>query len=98
MTDGSDAKQTRWWQRLLDLAELHGDHEQQQIARAIGVGNSTVNGWKKGTLPRAESVLAAAKHYGVDPLELLRIAYLSEDEDPDPKDRRRIPNKPRRSL
>jgi hypothetical protein len=36
--------------------------------------------------------IAAAKHYGVDPLELLRIAYVDGDgpaEEPKPKNRRK---------
>ena len=83
---------TPWYRRLLALAELHGDHDQQQIAHAIGVTKGTVTGWKQGTPPKPDSVLAAAKHYGVDPLELLRIAYLDGDEpaeEPKPKNRRK---------
>jgi transcriptional regulator with XRE-family HTH domain len=83
---------TPWYQRLLDLAELHGDHQQQEIAEAIGVTKGTVTGWKHGTPPHPQSVLAAAEHYGVDPLEMLRIAYLPDDElaeEPKPKNRRR---------
>jgi len=49
---------TRWYQRLLDLAELHGDHDQQQIARAVGVTNGTVTGWKHGTPPKPDWVIA----------------------------------------
>jgi transcriptional regulator with XRE-family HTH domain len=89
---------TRWYQRLVDLAELHGDHDQQQIAHAIGVTKGTVTGWKQGTPPKPDSVLAAAKHYGVDPLELLRIAYLDGDEpaeEPKPKNRKRSRQPPR---
>jgi transcriptional regulator with XRE-family HTH domain len=94
---------TPWYRRLLALAELHGDHDQQQIAHAIGVTKGTVTGWKQGTPPKPDSVLAAAKHYGVDPLELLRIAYLDGNgppEEPKPKNRtkrqppRQAPNVP----
>jgi transcriptional regulator with XRE-family HTH domain len=79
---------TRWYQRLLDLSELHGDHDQSSIADAIGVTKGTVTGWKQGTPPKPDSVLAAAEHYGVDPLELLRIAYLP-DREPKPKNGRK---------
>jgi transcriptional regulator with XRE-family HTH domain len=59
---------------------------------AIGVTKGTVTGWKRGTPPHPQSVLAAAEHYGVDPLEMLRIAYLDGDEpaeEPKPKNRRK---------
>jgi transcriptional regulator with XRE-family HTH domain len=75
MTDTPARKPSRWYERLLALAELHGDHDQKGIARAIGVSKGTMTNWKQGAAPTAQSVIAAARHYGVDPLELLRIAY-----------------------
>jgi transcriptional regulator with XRE-family HTH domain len=94
MTDTPARKPSRWYERLLNLAELHGDHDQQEIARAIGVSKGTVSNWKQGTPPTAQSVIAAARHYGVEPLELLRIAY---DLDV-PSECRKRPIKPRQPL
>jgi transcriptional regulator with XRE-family HTH domain len=91
MADSPPRKQqTRWYQHLVVLAALHGDHDQQQIAKAVGVTKGTVTGWKQGTPPSPQSVIAAARRYGVDELELLRVAYLEPDEEPKPK-RRRLP-------
>jgi transcriptional regulator with XRE-family HTH domain len=75
------------------LAELAGDHTQQDIARTLNVSESTVTGWKEGRPPKPGNVIAAAKAYGVDALELMRIAYLSEDGEADPpaKGRQRKP-------
>jgi hypothetical protein len=35
------AKQTAWYRRLVTLAELSGDHAQQDIAKTFGVSKST---------------------------------------------------------
>ena len=67
---------TPWYRRLLALAELAGDHEQQDIARALGISGAAITRWKQGTPPSPENVKAAARVYGVDPLELLGIAYI----------------------
>lgn len=86
----SEHKQTPWFRRLLALAELKGDIRQEDIADRIGVSPGAVSSWKKGTLPKWEQVIDAARAYGVDELELLRIAYLP-DHPPGrtPKDRTR---------
>jgi len=34
--------------------------------------------WREGGPPRPENVKSAARAYGVDPLELMRVAYLSD--------------------
>jgi transcriptional regulator with XRE-family HTH domain len=86
-------RQTRWWRRLHALAELAGDSQQKDIAETVGVSAAAVTGWKKGTPPSIENVIAAARAYGVDPLDLVRIAFLEDEESapkaPAPRGRRR---------
>jgi transcriptional regulator with XRE-family HTH domain len=62
------------------LAELHGDHTQQDVARTLGVSKGAITSWKQGIRPDREQVKTAARVYGVDLLELLRIAYVDGDE------------------
>jgi transcriptional regulator with XRE-family HTH domain len=50
----------------------------RDVAHTLGVSKSAVTSWKEGTRPNPEQVKAAAAAYGVDPLELLHIAYLSD--------------------
>lgn len=69
-------KQTRWWRRLTALAELNGDHTQQEIAETLGVSPGAVSGWRYGRPPRAETVVHAAEVYGVDPGELLILTFI----------------------
>lgn len=71
---------TRWWRRLHALAELHGDVQQQEIARRLGVSDGAVAGWREGRPPKPENVKAAAIAYGADYAELLLIAYPLDDE------------------
>jgi transcriptional regulator with XRE-family HTH domain len=79
-------KQTPWYRRLLALAELGGDVTQDEIAERLHVSPGAVSAWKRGTPPKPESVITAAHEYGVDALEMLRIAYLSgSEDDPGPK-------------
>jgi transcriptional regulator with XRE-family HTH domain len=73
-------RRTPWYRRLLALAELGGDVTQEEIAERIGVSPGAVSSWKRGTLPKWEQVVDAAKAYGVEPLELMRIAYLAGEE------------------
>lgn len=72
---------TNWWKRLTALAELAGDGTQQEIAETLQVSPAAVSGWRHGGPPRPETVLAAARAYDADPLDLLRIAFI-EDEQP----------------
>jgi transcriptional regulator with XRE-family HTH domain len=77
---------TPWYRRLMALAELNGDRTQQDVAHTLGVSKAAVTSWKGGTRPDPEQVKAAARAYGADPLELMRIAYLDGDaEKPKPK-------------
>jgi transcriptional regulator with XRE-family HTH domain len=85
------------------LAELNGDHTQQDVAHTLGVSKGAITNWKGGMRPDPEQVKAAARAYGVDALELLRIAYLDGDEpaeEPKPKEPqeasapRQAPNRP----
>lgn len=77
---------TRWYRRLVALAELAGDHQQQDIAAALGVSKSTVTDWKKGTPPSPETIMAAFKAYDFDPHEQFDLAYIAEgSENRDPK-------------
>jgi transcriptional regulator with XRE-family HTH domain len=89
----SRGKQTRWWRRLHALAELAGDSQQKDIAETLGVSAAAITNWKQGQPPKAENVIAAARAYGVDPMELMRIAFLEEEESgpkaPAPRGRRR---------
>jgi hypothetical protein len=71
---------TPWYSRLTALAELNGDRTQQDVARTLGVSKGAITSWKGGTRPDPEQVKTAARVYGADPLELLRIAYLDSDE------------------
>jgi transcriptional regulator with XRE-family HTH domain len=90
-------KPTPWYRRLLALAELAGDRSQQDIAHTLGVSQSAITGWKQGTAPRPDQVKSAAAAYGADALDLLRIAYLSDD-DEEPNGRTKNPIKPRHPL
>ncbi|KLO31614.1 hypothetical protein ABW16_01955 [Mycolicibacter heraklionensis] len=83
----AEPQKTRWWKRISALAELHGDHTQQEIAESLGVSPGAVTGWRYGRPPRAETVVRAAEVYGVDPGELLILTFI------DPKK-----GKPRRSA
>lgn len=74
------SKLTSWYRRLLALAELHGDREQKDIAATLGVSPGTITVWKDGKLPNVRNILAAGRAYDVDPAELFRIAYLSDDD------------------
>lgn len=94
---------TPWYRRLVALAELAGDHTQQEIAETLGVSAAAVTGWKQGTPPRAETVVAAARAYDADATELLQIAFLDDDDLNHPKDKggrksRRIELSPRADL
>lgn len=82
---------TRWWKRLIALAELHGDHTQQEIAETLGVSPGAVSGWRYGRPPRAETVVHAARTYDTDPVELLKLVFV--DTDPAPKAKRRTPQR-----
>jgi transcriptional regulator with XRE-family HTH domain len=63
------------------LAELKGDITQQDIAERLEISGGAVSAWKnEGTLPDWQQVIAAARAYDADPLELMRIAFLSDDE------------------
>lgn len=82
---------TAWFRRLLDLAELAGDIDQQDIAQRIGVSKSAITSWKEGTEPRIDAVRSATKAYkefvdtDTDELfnELLHAAYpLNKGDDP----------------
>ena len=84
---------TPWYRRLMALAEIRGHRSQQDVAHALGVSKSAVTNWKNGVRPDPEQVKEAARVYDVDALELLRIAYLDEDEEPKPKKRRPGPNR-----
>jgi len=88
---------TAFYRRLLALAELHGDATQRDIANTVGVSPAAVTGWKDGTLPQPAQIKQIAAAYDADPLELMRIAYLSDGE---PKARRgaKTPIAPRESL
>jgi transcriptional regulator with XRE-family HTH domain len=72
-------KETKWWRRLRALAELAGDSQQKQIAETLGVSAAAVTSWRHGQPPSPDNVKAAAHAYGVDPVELLAIAYLDEE-------------------
>jgi hypothetical protein len=72
------AKHTAWFKWLVAIADRHGDHTQQDIARTLGVSKSTITGWAKGTPPNPENVLKAAERYGIDPAELFHIAYYTQ--------------------
>jgi transcriptional regulator with XRE-family HTH domain len=88
----SGEKQTRWWRRLHALAELAGDSQQKDIAETLGVSAAAVTGWKQGQPPKPANVIAAARAYGVDPMELMRIAFLEDESGPKapaPRGRRR---------
>ena len=71
---------TPWYRRLMALAELHGDRTQQDVAKRLGVSKGAVTSWKGGIRPDPEQVKTAVRVYGVDALELMRIAYLDGDE------------------
>jgi transcriptional regulator with XRE-family HTH domain len=73
-------KETKWWRRLRALAELAGDSQQKQIAETLGVSPAAVTSWRHGQPPSPDNVKAAAHAYGVDPLELMGIAYLDDEE------------------
>lgn len=101
----SKAQESRWWRRLRALGELAGDTRQQDIAERLGVSEAAVSGWKRGTPPRAETIVVAAEAYGVDPVELFRIAFVDEEPEPDPPKARRprtprpkIPLEPRQDM
>jgi transcriptional regulator with XRE-family HTH domain len=72
---GKRQRPTRWYQRLVALGDVAGDHTQQDIATRLGVSPGAVSAWKRGTLPAIETVLAAARAYGVDEIELIRVVY-----------------------
>ncbi len=75
-----------WYERILELAELKGDYDQVRIAQTVGVTKGTVTNWKKGKPPTPENVIAVARAYGVDEMEMLRIAYLPDyEEQPEAK-------------
>jgi transcriptional regulator with XRE-family HTH domain len=65
---------TAWWQRLRELADRHGDHDQQDIAARLGVSNAAVTGWKQGVLPTWQNILNAADVYDTDAHDLLITA------------------------
>jgi transcriptional regulator with XRE-family HTH domain len=69
---------SRWYAVVLRLAAIQGDLDQVQIAERIGVTKGTVTGWKQGTPPKPDTVIATAQAYGVDPVQLLAVAYLPD--------------------
>jgi transcriptional regulator with XRE-family HTH domain len=71
-------KQTPWFRRLIALAELKGHRTQQEIADGLHVSDTAVGRWRDGKPPKPENVKSAARAYGVDALERMRIAYLSD--------------------
>jgi transcriptional regulator with XRE-family HTH domain len=71
---------------------------QQDIAATLGVGESTISAWKRGTPPRAENIVAAARAYDVDASELFRIAFLDDEEPEKESPKAPRPKKPRPKI
>ena len=60
------SRPSAWYRRLMALAELKGDHTQQDVAHTFGVSKATVTNWKDAMRPDPERVRAAAEIYDAD--------------------------------
>lgn len=75
-------KETSWWIWLHATAHRAGDRLQKDIAKKLSVSEAAVSSWSKGTPPSPEIVRRAARAYDENPIDLMRIAFL-DDEEPD---------------
>lgn len=68
-----------WWDYV---QRITGRAQQNEIADATGVEQSSISRWKLGkTRPKADAVVAVARAYNRAPVEALVAAgYLKEDE------------------
>jgi hypothetical protein len=57
------------------------------VANTLGVSKATITNWKGGMRPVPERIIDAARVYGADALELLRLAYLEDRPKQKPKKR-----------
>lgn len=65
----------------LYVARISGEARNVDIARAIGVSESTITRWKDGKLPTPSIAVSVARAYNQPPLEALVAAgYLTVDE------------------
>lgn len=73
---GSDHGSAATWKDWINTQfAARGNPQQQSVAEALGVGNSTVSKWRKGVNPPdADAAVRAAKHFGRPAHEALRAA------------------------
>jgi transcriptional regulator with XRE-family HTH domain len=67
---------TAWYTKLIEIAWRAGDTTQQDIAIRLGVSPAAVTYWKTGSMPSAQTVVAAAEAYGTDARDLLCLTFL----------------------
>lgn len=56
--------ETVFYQRITKLCEERGI-SLTKLAQDVGKGSATATGWKKGSAPRSETLLAIAEYFGV---------------------------------
>lgn len=54
-------------ERRLKSAREHRDVEKQDVAKALGVSNSTYGRWETGTMPDDDMMEALGRYFGVTP-------------------------------
>lgn len=75
---------SHWWALIVRCAAAEGLTEQRQIAARIGVSEGLITSWKRGVLPRTDTVMKAWEAFSGDPSDV--PIFMTAAAGVDPKD------------